>query len=321
MNSGINRFMPRLAKQLLVRQHSNWTGDEAKKTVKATLMAMQESVASADFRKLVACAYRVGTTLDTLDNLYKSVPWDIVKLRDSLQNWLAARGCVAEAGGFIESLAATIKSYDFSTPQTLDWVNIINRLRRHSRCEGILPDLSTKLSLADFVQEILERRLGELVAYAENELEVTVQQIVTAICSVAEEYEPKYLARSAPTQSQATTRLTKAEVDELAAFVHDRVQADFRQWIERLSPGTQRAMQRRLSQLQSEPLVYRLWVKPILGTKVTALRELKFVSDGIHFRVIFQTTTGSRILVLSFGLRRDLGSLIERADAIAVLVS
>lgn len=316
MNAKTDHLLPRLAQQLLIRRESSWSADEARKAVVAPMMMLQITVPPADFRRLIACVYRVGKTLDPLDGLYRSVRWDIAKLRQALQSWLEAQGIVADSTLFVESLAATVKGYDFTAPQSLDWVHTITRLLRHCQCEELLPELKSKLLLSDFIHEALEQRRMELVAYAEAELDITTQQIAEALGSLSEAHEARPIPSQA-TSSGGAERLTQMELDELATFIHPRAQTKFREWVERLTPIAQQAIHRKLTQLQNEPLVHRLWVKPILGTRLTALRELKVITDGTHYRLLFRTSPPSRIVVLSFGLRRDLESLIDAADALA----
>jgi hypothetical protein len=317
MNSKTDHLLPRLAQQLLIRRESTWSADEARKTVVAPMMMLRETVPPADFRRLIACVYRVGKTLDPLEGLYRSARWDIAKLRESIQSCLDSQGIAADSALFVESLAATVKGVDFTAPQSLDWVHTITRLLRHCQCEALLPELKSKLLLSDFIHEALEQRRMELVAHAEVELDITTQQIADALKSLSEIHESKPIPPQT-TSSHAVERLTPTELDGLTTMVHPRAQAKFREWIERLNPVAQQAMLRKLTQLQNEPLVQRLWVKPILGTRLTALRELKVITNGTHYRLLFQTSSPSHFVILAFGLRRDLESLIGAADALGI---
>jgi hypothetical protein len=321
MNTKTDHLLPRLAQQLLIRREAVWSADEARKAVVAPMMMLQVTVPPADFRRLIACVYRVGKTLDPLEGLYRSVRWDIAKLRESLQRCLDSQGIEADSAAlFIESLAATVKGYDFTAPQSLDWVHTITRLLRHCHCEKLLPELKSKLLLADFIHDALEQRRMELVAHAEVELDITTQQIADALASLSDVHESKPTPPQT-TPSHAVERLTPTELDGLTAMVHPRAQTKFREWIERLNPVAQQAMLRKLTQLQNEPLVQRLWVKPILGTRLTALRELKVITNGTHYRLLFQTSSPSHFVILAFGLRRDLESLIDMADTLAIAAS
>lgn len=317
MNSKTDHLLPRLAQQLLIRRESTWSADEARKTVVAPMMMLRETVPPADFRRLIACVYRVGKTLDPLEGLYRSVRWDIAKLREAIQSCLDSQGIAADSALFVESLAATVKGYDFTAPQSLDWVHTITRLLRHCQCEELLPELKSKLLLSDFIHDALEQRRMELVAHAEVELDITTQQIADALASLSDVHESKPPPPQT-TSSHAVERLTPTELDGLTAMVHPRAQTKFREWIERLNPVAQQAMLRKLTQLQNEPLVQRLWVKPILGTRLSALRELKVITNGTHYRLLFQTSSPSHFVILAFGLRRDLESLIGAADALAI---
>lgn len=318
-------YLPRLARQLLIRQEATWTGNEARTVVKIALMAVNANVDTAEFRSLVAATYRVGRNLEPVIGVARKVPWKIEGVREAL------RACPDMAGApdkFIEHLGGMVKGFDLTVPQRIDWAQRLTQCMATLELEDFFPDLRAKARAAAHIVEMLEGRLTALVRYVEAEQDVSEADVLAALGAAIEQHQHDaadgavhgtsgVLERERERGETAAARLSEEEVAQLARVVHPEACAAFCAWVNDLAPVAQRNLQRRLGQLRIEPLVHRLWVKPILGLHGKSIHELKVIAAGVHYRVLFQGEPGATPLVLSFGLRRDLEDLVTRADALS----
>lgn len=316
MTPAVERLIPRLARQLMIRQGPIWTGSEARTVVAAALMALGQNVPRAEFRRLVAATYRVGRALDPIRRLSRSVPWDKLQVQTALRDCAAQHFESPVSDAFVEDLAGRLRSCDLSAPLSLDLVAITNASMRATGQMEPARGLQSKLALAEFMQALIDARLTSLVARVETELDVAESDVAGSILLALEEDACDSDAAVAPAPASATQRLSSHETQSLVLLADPRVRDEFRDWIEELAPVVQRSLHRRLLLLVVEPLSYRLWVKQIVGARTSRLKELKVIAADTHFRVLFYADPGTRPSVLSFGFRRDLRELIVRADSL-----
>ncbi len=318
--SGLNQYVQRIARQLLISQHLDWNGSEARLVVSTALMSLWFDLPSPELRRFVFATHRVGKTLEPILGLSKEVPWPIESIRDEL---LKCPGLIMDnlcLEDFIKDLASKIKGYQLYLPQFPDWGRMIHRSARQTGFGEPFSDLQSQLAACAFIQGLFDQRLEALVKHVETQEDFQIEIIEEALVLALTEYIPstKDIEPLDRKHNPDHERLLDSGIDVLSQFVHQKVRADFIDWLRQLGPRSQRSIQRRLSMLTSEPLVYKLWVKTIHGCTHGPLFELKVIADGVHYRLVFRKTTSSAPLICAFGLRRDLDSLVLQADGLEI---
>ena len=311
--------VPRVVRQLMIRRDTAWSGEDARCVVTAALMALgRPPMSGPQFRRLMAGVHRVGRTLGSAGNVQHDVPWNIDAIRDEIRLVPGLRTDCEHAETLIESLASKVKGFDFTVPQSPDWVSTINRSLLQVGTEEPLPDLRSKFFAAEIIQKLLEGRLLALVNHVSLELDTTEVDVHNALMTALNEYTISGTVKRSH-RAAAQSRLESVQVEALQVMAHPARREAFEEWLKGLNPIAQCAVYRRLTQLSIEPLTRRLWVKTIFGARQGTLSELKVISGAVHYRIIIRESPSEPPTVLAFGLRRDLADLIVLADRVSAL--
>ena len=308
-------YLPRIVKQLFIRECADWTGEEARRTTGLGLHGFGTRVPPVEFRLLMSAVYRLGRVLEPTPRIHSAVPWDWNPLRDGLTE--CAQDCLdtTTIDTLFQDISGICGGTQFNSLKVVDWVQVFNGAARRARCGDVAISLENKLVLAEKIQCTLAARLDSLVEYAE---EMQGMLFADAVKLLEELIAERAVAQTQLCEPVAQSifhrgRLSADAIAATSMIVHESERSSFQDWMECLPSHTQFAIQRRLATLTADPTASRIWTKTIVGHK-GALRELKVVCENIHYRILFMPTVGNAVIVLSFGLRRDLTDLIERAD-------
>ena len=326
------RFI-RVAEELLIAQEPRWTSTEARGVV---VRAFQSGGIEADASEVRACAsstFRVGCAIEQLDELAHLNPWPIETLQSEIDLRIAPWLSAELRKPFVDTLAAQVKNKEPFRPRLLDWTPEINRFLRLTSTPDFFPDLMAKIDLAQRLFQLIEERRDVLVRSVEQELETDRKTVAEAICEDmlgrlrrrqsdaldvrSDSAAPQKRGQTAESDDSRRSRAEETQLlmDELLCavrFTQPSNSAEFCLWFDRLPATAQRAVTRRLTMLTTEPLVHRLWVKAIVHPKCNGIRELRVVSEGTHYRILFEGGLDAPPTLHAFGLRRDLPELVER---------
>jgi hypothetical protein len=304
----------KVAERILICQSSNWSANDARTIVKCALMELGVSVVPEDFRRLVACAYRVGKAIDRSE-APQPVPWKIDEVRLALRS--SASFCDEEkfSDSFIKELAGVVRGCRFDKPYRIDWIEMIARIFRRTDRDKLMPSLEERAAAQEVIDGVISSRLSSLANNAAVNLELSPDDVLAAFNLASQEYVASggNIKASNPDSRVHKQSLCSSDIDRLLDLVVEPKRSEFRQWINTLSATCQQAINRRILQLNLDPVTNRMWVKRILDRQVNGLFECKVMSAGTHFRILYRRTSSEEINILSFGLRRDLSSLVEEA--------
>lgn len=310
----IHPYLPRIVKQLFIRECALWTGEEARRITGLGLHGFGTRVPPVEFRLLMSAVYRLGKVFEPTPQIHSAVPWDWNPLRDGLTK--CAQDCLdtTTIDALFQDLSAICGGTQFNSLKVVDWVEVFNRAARRTGCDDVAISLESKLALAEHIQFTLAARLDSLVEYAEEMQGMLFADAVNVLEELITERSAALTRVSNPVRQSIfhRERLSEDAMAATAMIVHESERRAFQDWMKCLTRCTQIAIHRRLTALTADPIASRIWTKMIVGHK-GALRELKVVSENTHYRILFTPTIGNAAIVLSFGLRRDLNDLIERA--------
>lgn len=311
----------RIAGDLLISQERSWDLHEARRITIRALRVLGQSPSGPCFRSLVHATFQLGRAIDQVTDFEAAVPWKIepiqVRLYNAIREWFP----MEERHAFVCGLASHIKNKEPFRPRIADWTPELNRFLRQTCTPDRFPDVMAKISVAQLADQLIEERRSALIAYAEQELEIRLETVAEALREASAAAHARRQARretlserpSGRKTRDARTNMAETHLDQLCAIAHPSLRTEFAEWLQRLAPLAREAACRRLSMLASEPLVHRLWVKPIVLSTDARLRELRIVAQHLHYRVLFLGEPHQVPLVLSFGLRRDLADLVRGA--------
>lgn len=294
-----------------------WTGATARRATQLALNSLNVQIPASDLRTLVNAAYQLGRQLEPLPPANAAVPWDIGPLYAQLCTSLF-QGCVdPPKEAFLNDVLNRVRSsWDINSWKIPDWVQELNKLDGKDPWGALGLDLKNKLEAAWKIENALDQRQKTLIDWAEAQLDVRLSDLVDAM---------KTIIANAPQRVEDITkepgdyrdnpgRISKDEIDFLSGLAHQAVRQEFSEWLKRCNPLLQRLVHRRISVLESDPLLATPWVKRILGAH--RFFELRLVCGGSHYRILFRQTQQRPLKILAFGLRRDLRRLIEKAKRI-----
>ncbi|MBL0927734.1 MAG: hypothetical protein IBJ11_08795 [Phycisphaerales bacterium] len=300
----------RIAEQLLIRQNAAWTVSDAKTLVNWAVPQLASKHDRRQAQAAITATYRIGRVLEHRPGLTRACKWPIETVRSSILESLGN----SNAGGNVELLAAAlaslVKNQEPTAKPVLDWVEQVNRVIREIDSAATVPQLKDKLLLSDYLGELIERRRRALVTFVEQESQLDCREVASAILEAVR--RPAAARDPSAVKESVELRLGPIEIEELCGLVVPTRRREFAEWFCSLSPLAQRAIHRRVSHLATEPLVHSLWVKSIVDPRRPGLRELRVISESVHYRILFHGGPAESPRVLGFGLRRDLERMIEQ---------
>ncbi len=307
--------LERVAKQLLIRGEGAWTGPRARRTLGRALAAQALKIPPARFRLLVRAVHRVGAGPRAVPELEKVLPWEGGVVESRLAQAVGPGVPADEAIRLVQDLASKVRGYTFYTFKSVDWTWMVNRGVLHADCERLGLDLERKLALADAAEAALEERLDALASHAARENDTAVAAVLAQLEAAVDADEGDAAAQAGATaRGPRLSRLTPEAVATVAAHVHPVVRSGFEAWIVGLSPQAQHAIAKRIELVVAYAGASGAWVK-VIKTRCAAgtLKEIKVVSEEIHYRLLFLVGVDEVLQILAFGLRRDLSKLVDEA--------
>ena len=314
---GVASALPRVVKQVFIRDEFEWSGPAARRVTVLGLHACGIQLAPDQFRAVMGGAYRLGRVLDPTPNIHPNVPWDWGFLRERLFETMGGSLSEENFEVLLSDFCGVCGGIQFNSSKGVDWIAVLNKALRRLELADVDPGLERKVAFADYVHDFLVERVDNLTSYAEEQQGVSLLEALGIMEALVEE---RVLALP-PTDTSVQRRHTRLErlgdddVAQMSTVVHARARRAFQAWLKNCTPQVQAAVCRRLIGLVEDSVASRIWVKS-LAIRSFQLWELKVVSEGNHYRILYTLGDDDSIEVLSFGLRRDLDELIETASRI-----
>lgn len=310
-------LIQRLALQLFFRKPAPWTGLEARRITALTHKVLGITTRPAQFRVLVGAVFRVGRYVEPVSSLRRVLVSDWRTVQLAVMALLESVTDDELVDRFLTRVKERIADYASDEFMAVDWVEVTNKILCEfgSKLDNI--DLPSKLRMADAIVTLLEQRREELANDAAEEQGISIDELMVSLTdAIADVNSSRHLeGRSVGEEKYARNETKQDNVEEILARSDPRSEPAIREVISALPDTVAKIAIRRWKEIERDSLAEKLWTKSILGTSGT-IRELKVISQGVHYRLLYKSDKQCTRPFLVFGLRRDLKDLVEKSKAL-----
>ena len=307
----------RLALQLFFRPPTPFNGLEARRITALTHKVLGITTRPAQFKVLVSAVFRVGRYVEPIRGLNRVLVPDWRPIEVATLELLDGQADGDLFDDLFNRLKARIGNYSSVELMGDDWVEVTNRVLCEFSPKLDNIDLLVKLKFAGIIDGFLEQRREELANEAAREQEISIDELVVALTDAIADGSN---GRSAQEMGVANGQHTRNEheqdcVEEVSVRSDPRSAPAIREAFFAVPPTVAKIAMRRWREIERDSLAEKLWTKHISGTS-GRMRELKVISQGTHYRLLYRADKLCTRPFLAFGLRRDLKRLIEKSKAL-----
>lgn len=309
-----DELIRRIAVQLFLRGTAPWTGLEARRLTAVAHLFLNIETPLNDFRILVGAVYRVGRYVDSTKFLKQIVAPDYKTIELAVTEYLGDGIDEELFTLFFKKLKEKIASYSFDVYNLTDWIEVSNKIFQDISFGHPEPDLMSKLKLADTINTFLDNRAYELANHAAEKQGITETEIIFCLKSAIADVKSVHSERKFNDESLVNSfgNDNQTYIEEIISLCNSRSASDIRDTFSQLPSIVAKITMRRWHDIEKDPIAKKLWTKLIQGASGD-LREMKVVSQGIHYRLLYNADKKINHPFLAFGLRRDLNDLIEKS--------